>query len=416
MVPPGAGTTIGTSLGIALSGAVSGVLMARLLSPSDRGIVAVSFVWIGLLSQLVDCGLPQAIAYFAAKDPGSAPVSVGRSLTALGPQSVVAIGLGLALRGDLISADAARSLVIVAVAAIPAILGHSYIVGVMRGLQRYRLLNLLRALPVGLWFASVLVCYLADIDSPTTLVVAYVLALWVSVAVASVLLLREVGDPQFGIRGAMALLRYGLLVWVSGVGHQTNARIDQFMLGALASSAALGVYAVAVGLASALGVVSLAIGMVTLPQVAAASAVTRGSVVRRNVGLTLAASTALALLGVVLAPVVVSTLLGTGYGSVVVLLRVLLFAQIALSGSHVLEEVFRGVGRPGTPAIIEGVGTVVTLVALSVTIPEHGAIAAAWTSLVVYWLVFLALGVLARPAVRRSVHMDTTAEHLELST
>src|SRR5580700_428741 len=65
------GTFLGTGVVYAIA-ALTGPLAARLLGPEGRGILAAIQLWPGALVTLAMVGLPEALVYFGAREPGRA--------------------------------------------------------------------------------------------------------------------------------------------------------------------------------------------------------------------------------------------------------------------------------------------------------------------------------------------------------
>jgi O-antigen/teichoic acid export membrane protein len=390
-VPRGATTSATTTAGILALGAVAGILTAWLLGPAGKGSLALGTVWFGFLSQLGDLGVNQSLTYFTSKEMGRAPELWGRgALIAVG-QSAVAVPVGLVLSRVLVHSDAALSAVSVGVWTVPLSLLLGYELSVLRGLERFGAYNALRLTQSGLWVASVVVFAVLSVRSPVGLMFCLMGAVAVTLVAGTVVVIRAIGLPRFGVDGIGALLRYGSQVWIGSVANQSNANIDQLILGAFVAVAALGQYAVAVSLASALTVISTGLGVVTLPAVARAEPASRAAIARHNLrlGFALMVGGAVALGAV--APFLVPAILGERYRPAVRLLEILLIGQVALGSTQILHEIARGMGRLRVPAVAETAGAVVTVVLLLLTVPRWGTYAAAWVSVIVYWPVAFTL-------------------------
>jgi O-antigen/teichoic acid export membrane protein len=375
-------STIATSLFL---GAVSGILSARLLGPSGKGVLALAFVWGGLVSQIAEMGLNQSLTYHSSVRPTLTADLWGQAMAVALVQAVVAVPIGLLASRLLIHSPSTWSTVAVALLAMPLGLALGYQLSLLRGAERYAAYNANRLGQAVAWTLVVIVFSFLSIPSALGLIVSYV---WIQAAatiIASGTLLRICGRPRFRTGGIAGLLRYGVLVWIAGIGHQTNFRLDQFILGTFMAAAAVGQYATAVGLASGLTVISMGIAVVTLPGVARADPAHRLALGRRNwlVGVTLMIAGSILLW--LLAPYIVSLLLGARFAPVVPLFRILVLAQVALGSTQILHEIARGQGRLRLPALVETAGALVTVAALLLVIPRWGAVGAAWVSVGVYW-------------------------------
>src|SRR4029079_12804406 len=77
------------------------------------------------------------------------------------------------------------------------------------------------------------------------------LAAWLAAQAAAAVVLAGVARHGVGFgrpdgRLMRESLRFGFRAWLGGLAHLLNARVDQVLLGLLATQAALGTYAVAV--------------------------------------------------------------------------------------------------------------------------------------------------------------------------
>jgi O-antigen/teichoic acid export membrane protein len=376
------GAAIAVSL---VLGVISGILSARLLGPSGKGVLALAFVWGALVSQVAEMGVNQALTYHASVRPEQTADLWGKALAVALAQSVVAVPIALLASRLLVHSPGTQLTVAVALLAMPLGLALGYELSLLRGAERFGAYNATRLGQAVGWTAVVVGFSLLSVRSALGLMLSYLGIQAVAAIVASRVLLRICGRPRFRRNGLKALLRYGVVVWVAGIGYQTNFRLDQFILGALVAAAAVGQYATAVGLASGLTIVSMGIAVVTLPAVARADPAHRLALGRRNwlVGVTLMVGGAILLW--LLAPHIVSLLLGVRFRPVVPLFQVLVLAQVALGSTQILHEIARGQGRLGFPALVETAGALVTVVALLLVVPRWGAIGAAWVSVGVYW-------------------------------
>jgi O-antigen/teichoic acid export membrane protein len=401
-VPRGATVSSATTAGILACGAVAGIVAAWLLGPSGKGALALGGVWFGLLSQLGDLGVNQAVTFFISRDPARAGEHWGRSVVIASAQALVIVPAGLLLSGALVHSPTAVPAVRIGVVAVPFSLFLGYELSVLRGLERFGVYNALRLCQSGLWLASVIAFAALSVRSATGLMVCLLGAVAVTGAIATVVVVRAIGLPRIGIRGSRALMAYGSQVWIGAVANQCNANVDQLILGAFAAAAALGQYSVAVSVASLLTVISTGLGVVTLPAVARADARSRPVIARHNLrlgfGLMFMAAVAIGLAG----PFVIPAVLGPAFRPAVPLLEILLLGQVALGSTQILHEIARGMGRLRLPAVIETVGAAFTVGLLLLTVPRWGAHAAAWVSVAVYWPVAAALwfALLRRPGIQ----------------
>jgi O-antigen/teichoic acid export membrane protein len=79
---------------------------------------------------------------------------------------------------------------------------------------------------------------------------------------------RELGLPRPDLRLLRTMVRFGARAWVGTLSNKLNARLDQIVMGFIATEAALGIYAIAVNGAELLLYVPSAIAAALLPTIA----------------------------------------------------------------------------------------------------------------------------------------------------
>jgi O-antigen/teichoic acid export membrane protein len=228
------------------------------------------------------------------------------------------------------------------------------------------------------------------LDGPWLLVVALLVAdvvvavgAWVRIARR----LRGTGT-RLGGRPERALARrvagFGLRSQVGGVVGLLNLRFDFLVLGSIAGTGAVGIYAVSSKYAEFLRLPALALTWVTYPRVARMGAAAFAARGRRMVAPLIAlgglAAVALGLLAMPLLPVVY----GQAFRSAVWPALIILGGLVAEPAAGVASAFLLGTGRPGLNSALLGAGLAVTLLMDLLLIPAHGAVGAAWASATAY--------------------------------
>jgi len=183
---------------------------------------------------------------------------------------------------------------------------------------------------------------------------------------------------------------YGARVYVGGLAAQATLRLDQMLMSAMGLVAPLGIYAVAVAVASGVGPVFAALAVVVLHRATrAAKDETPAREIGRVLELALLVGLPVVFAGIALAPSVVPFVFGEPYRPSVLPAQVLLVAAFFQGMNAILGNALRAIGRPGRSSIAEGVGCAVTVALLLVLLPRYGALGAATASLAAYALVTL---------------------------
>lgn len=325
-------------------------------------------------------------------------LATGAVLGAAGTAAIV--GWGIFTHGVGVSVAA-----IAACALLPTVVWQC-ITGLLLGLERLRLWNVLQTLPPILTLVGMLLLVVILDLGVRGAVLAWTLA-QVLTAFVALHATRDVWQP-LAVRRLLALFdlplaRLALTMGAVQVVNLISYRVELFVLDRYRGIGPVGVYSVAVQTAEILWLVAGAIATaVTGPCMHEDEGVAASLVIRSA----LKALLYTAIIGVGLgglAPFVIPPLLGHAFAGATSPLRFLLPGIVAYAPVTVLV-VYLSVrrGKPLLSLAVSGVGMIVTLISALVLIPGHGAVGAAVASTVGYvasaGLAWLLLGWLARTA------------------
>jgi O-antigen/teichoic acid export membrane protein len=215
---------------------------------------------------------------------------------------------------------------------------------------------------------------------------AYLASQVVTVLIAAILVLPSTGRPSRPERLlGREMLAYGWRSQLSTISNLLNERVDQLVISIALAPASLGLYVVAWTMTSLSSMIGYSVTFAALPRVAQAeSAQERRARAHRYVFLTFAATVALTIPVLLLAPEILRIVFGGDFVKVTGVTRVLLAASVALGTARVLEAVLKGANRPLHAGLAEGAGLIVTAVGLAALLPTMGLMGAAITSLAAY--------------------------------
>jgi O-antigen/teichoic acid export membrane protein len=334
-----------------------------------------------ILFHLGDLGLPIAAAYYIAREPGHAP-SIARLL--LRPallQGAALVALHAVLLVFYLGGHNAqiRAAGLLTLAAVPALLMQEYGLAIIQGQQRFRPFNVLRALPAALYAVIAVLVWTRKWGlQPATLLVMIswtisgIAILWVA--------LRGLGSPDVARQTASRrqLLRFGLQSFVGSLYPVENFRIDQLIVGAFLSPAALGLYVVSLAFTNLPRFIAQSLGVVAYPQIAS----------RRTQELRLKSTWRFFWFGVALSAIAVlvlevtvgfliPVLFGTSFRGSIDPARVLLVAGLFAGARRILTEALKGAGRPILGTISEFASWVAFALALALLVPTRGLLGVA---------------------------------------
>jgi O-antigen/teichoic acid export membrane protein len=333
---------------------VSVLILARGLRPPERGVVAFVIVSALVVGGLAGLGTAEATRVFVAQRPASRPRLLSNAVLAGAVGAVIGGALACAA---LVALGDARPVGVgpleLAAIAAGAVAGAVGLAGsaFLQGVSRFRAYSLLLA--TGPWLYAVLMAAVwmgwgLTVDHA---VVAWVTAQAVPAVVSCAVAARGTGFGRPDARLLAETIRYGVRAWLGGLAHLLNARVDQVLLGLLASQAALGTYAVAVNASEVLFYLPSAVSTALLPAVARSAGDARIEstlrVFRVVMLITLVAVATAALLGPPLLPLV----FGAAYGGSVGPFLWLLPAAPGFVASAVFSNALLASGAPGLSSL-----------------------------------------------------------------
>jgi O-antigen/teichoic acid export membrane protein len=359
---------------------VSVLVLARGLEPGDRGAVAFVTVSALVISSLASFGTAEATRVFAAQRPAAR----ARLLTnvVLASTGGGMAGGGLACAALIVMADVrpagVGSLELAAIAA-GGVVGAIGLAGAafLHGCSRFRAYS--RLLAAGPWLYALLI---GATWAGWGLTVDRAAVAWVVAQAVPALLFcgaaaRGVGFGRPDRRLLAETVRYGTRAWLGGLAHLLNARVDQVLLGLLASQAALGTYAVAVNASEVLFYLPSAVATALLPAVArsrGAAGVERTLRVFRAVILVTAGAVGVA---AALGPVLLPLVFGDAYRGAVAPFLWLLPSAIGFVASAVFSNALLASGAPALSSLGPVVALTVGVTLDLLLIPRLGASGAA---------------------------------------
>lgn len=356
---------------------VSTVILARVLSPDDFGLVAVGLLAIGYLELVNDFGIP--IAVIQSRDDGVhvanvafwINVTLGVALTAIGLLSAPAIA-------DFFQDDRATDIV--------RVLAGSFLISSVGSIHQARLRRRMA-------FSRLTVPEVAKGVVKGSVSIGLALAgfgvwslVWGQLAgqlVASILYIvmlpwrpRFDWDPRTG----RALIGFGAQITLIGILGTVLRNADYIVIGRILGTRALGLYTLAFRMPQLLVEgISTVVGQVVFP----AFSKVQDNPVRLRHGLqrvltyTMIVTTPLALGLAIIADPFVRVFYGSKWVAAIDVMQLLSVYMLIQVASRSFGEVYKAVGRPGILTRLAVVKLAVTLPLLVIAAP-HGIVAVAW--------------------------------------
>jgi O-antigen/teichoic acid export membrane protein len=265
--------SISTGIAAQILLVASGAIVARALGPENRGVLALIFVLVGIVTQMGTLGVPSAVTYWIASRE-TRPEAILRALRGFRSlQLTVVLAVQVGLIFLILAPRTAASMVWIgglSLVATAAAVSQLYGLAVLQGLRRFGAFNAVRLMNGALYTVAVVGLWAADAATLTSVTLATVAAAVVAAA-ATWLAVSRVA-PSVGSSAVLprrAMVGFGLRSLLGSAPPVETFRLDQLLVGLVLSPLALGYYVVAIAFTNLSRLVGQSIGMVTFPRVTA---------------------------------------------------------------------------------------------------------------------------------------------------
>lgn len=374
----------------------TGVVLARALTPEDRGEVAALTVLNVVLSWVAAFGQRGAITYLAAPQPQRVATVTRSALPLILPTTLVAMAIGWIVVPLVLGSkpEAPTTAGRVFVLALPAFALYEISLGVLAGSHRFTKMAIARITPYLITLVALAVLVSTDAVTTATALAAtaagYVgVALWIFPP-----LLARRGDELSERKQARQQARdYGARTVGQQVGMIVNTRLDVLMLSSYVAAPTVAFYAVASNLASIIS--SLADGLLGIVLARGASdRHQRRRVVLQATGVVLVFGLGLTIVWLTVGKPLLGAVYGGAFEHAAKYAVVLSLGAAFLAAAGVVGEGIAAHGHPLVQGTVHGVAALATIVGLVLILPAHGAMGAALVSLCVYGGVFVLMSLL----------------------
>lgn len=366
---------------VLLAAVITGPITARVLGADGRGELAAIISVITIAPWLLDLGLGQWVARERARGASRSDILGAALPLALGC-SLIGVALAIPL-SELLGRgrSVVTTFVLIGMLLMPISVVLHVLVGLAVGEERWRLYSASRVVGSVLPVVAIVVLAIAGWLTVASAAASYL----VGALLGGLLLVQRVRGVRrlsFDRRRMRVAAGFGAKSWLSQLGGVASNRLDQVLMAGLVSSRQLGLYAVAVTIASITHGLIIAVSAALFPRVAAGGGELAARGCRVTVAIVGAAGTALA----AVSPVLVPFVFGAEFEDAVPMVVILLAASIPLAASVVLATALVAVDEPGAAMRAELIGLAVTIPALIAFVPGAGGLGAAVISLIAYSL------------------------------
>ena len=373
--------SLATRVGLLSSGVLIQSLLAYALLPSGRGSFAVCILFSSLLGVLLTPGADAGAQHFVMSGNLTLSEAVSTSFLICAAGSLVAAGVAIPLiNGDLSFFEKADndafyvSLLLVPLNTFSAVLQSQ-----LAGFREYgRIAVYLFIRVVTNLLALVLFVYILKLGVHGALAGVGVASLAFLIFATRYLVVKKgLTWVSVSADSFRKLIRYGTKFYVARIGWGVDVRIGTLLLGVLATTADVGLFAVASGLMMQFVIVSNSVFTVLLPR-ATASAEGRPNLVafcsRCSTWVT---GVALALF-LALSEPVVRVLLSSAFLPIIPLANIIAPGLLVFAGANMLTAYFRAINRPEICSVAVAVGLAANGVGVLFLYPAVGVVGAAY--------------------------------------
>lgn len=380
-------TTAGGQAAVLGLGVFTGVASARLLGPEGRGELGAITLWPMVLVLVASLGLNQAIVFHVGKRRFALAEVWTGALALWLVQSLAVIAAGWALLPVVLRhyGPEARHLGLVFLAFVPLSMLGGFPSSLAQGRLDLLSFTLLRGIAPAIYASGLAVLILRSHATVSEIVGVQIAALCLAVGAA-----LWVAFGRMRVRFAWSrtacgdLLRFGFKSNLSSVAFYVNQRLDQLLLSLFVAPRDLGLYVVAVALASAAGFFPQAVGAVTIATGSNLDPEAARLMIARSFRLTLGVLAAGCGALFLICPWLISLGFGPSFSAAATACRILLPGTVALGLNQVLYDGARALEEPLLPSYSEGVSIVVTIAGLLLLLPRFGFLGAAIASTMAY--------------------------------
>jgi enterobacterial common antigen flippase len=368
----------------------TGVAAARVLLPEGRGELAAIILWAGILAELGNLGLHDALLYRSATRSASPRRLFASSMALIGMLSAALIAIGLVIIPLIFeghSAEMQKVAIIFLCAYLPTYFTSLFTSGMFQGNLQMTTWNMLRAVVPTTYLAGIGILWLVvEVLLDLKLGVAEFAAAYIlSQAVAGGVGLYMVAQrgwvswkAEFGVM--RSLIVYGVKVHVGEVFYSLRQRLDQALISLWLPLSDLGLYAVALTVANGPLIMVYTLANVAFPKISQQSTVGgKIAVFGRYLRFSLAVVSALILVLWAVVPWLLPLIFREEFAPAVPFTNVLLLGTLPLAAKLMFQQALKAWDRSLVVSRAELVGLAVAVVAIFTLLPVFGLSGAAWS-------------------------------------
>lgn len=370
-----------TNLLIVTLGLFTTVLIARSLGPQGNGDLSAIRTIPLLVGSIAVLGMPDAIVYFTSKSKSEIGATLTMSM-AIALLSSLLLGLVTLLSLPYFLADFSPSVVITSQLFVligPLMATVGVLIEPLRASSETLLWNALRILPSILW--TVIVIYETTIGTISAVRLAIEqLVITALVGIPFAIALWRKLRPQFvwNLKYIPRLLRFGIPSMLVTLPTLLNSRVDLVVVTALSTPTNVGIYAVAISVASVVSPAVMALGQIALPKIAAIRDPTEAfhkieSLARANALLVFIVTVP----AIVATPLLLPIIFGIQFQDAVPIACILLISTGIAAYNFNIGQGIRGLGNQRIVILSQFLGVLICIIGAIILFAAYGSVGAA---------------------------------------
>ena len=371
-----------------LSGVVTSLLTAWALGPEGRGDLAVVVLWPNIVAWAFGLGLPQAYRYYLARRPDSLSTHYSNALIFALFAGLIAFCVAELIVPNLVGERSPAIILLVRIYLlnIPLALLFDLMAGLLEGAREFRWSGAARGIFFGIQSVTYLVLWLSGHltvrNAAYTMIAAQLACTTLAVIGVKIALCP---NWQPGWSEWKESLAYGLRYFPGLITAMATLRLDQLLLAAMAPSAVIGLYVVAVRLSEITTVLASSVSDVLLPEVASLESKEESlQLLTKSLRQTFYVYVVVLIPLWMVAPTILRFAYGEEFLAATGTLRLLLIASLLWSLGSIVNSGLNGLGFPILSTISRLSSAVVTVIALLYWLPTRGIVGAALASVLGY--------------------------------
>jgi len=348
-------TTYVSRLVVALLTVISNVIIARLLGPEGKGVIALAFGWPFLVAAMILLGMETGMIYFTSLNRGALRHHVALSLAYAG---CVGSAAGFAFAWIAWSMNLFKGypvlLTVLSGIMVPVYVATVLVTAAFIGGGRLILVNSVLVITWTGYILLLVILWLAKLYSPSVILTAYiglqVLSLFILVSYSHIKHWFNSSSYSPPLR-KLEIMRYSLKTYPGSLAGALQLTVLIIVLGLVSSEGEVGLYSVANSVLSAICLLPVVVSTVLLPQLASCDDGEKSITTNMASRISFAATAAFAVITGIASIFLIPVLFGQAFSGAVVVTLITLPSAVAYSVNKALTAYFNGINKPALPSL-----------------------------------------------------------------